>query len=160
MGLRYVDQIRPNSTCVFQIVECTQCHSVIVCSKLWVFLSKGDHPQNKTSNHACRTDQGTTLRAIEARSGCKINLPESRNDSRKEVTVTLTGSSQERQLGKTIIKELVELGFSPKLKPGMKMHTVSVSTRYAREFFTIACSAELYTLRGATQSHPHSDSCR
>jgi hypothetical protein len=71
--------------------------------------------------------KGTTLRAIEARSGCKIQLPETRNDSRKEVTVTLTGSSQERQLGKTIIKELVELGFSPKLKPGMKMHTVSVS---------------------------------
>lgn len=55
-------------------------------------------------------------------------MPERNGSSTtKDASVSLIGQPSQRQLGKAIIKELVELGFSPRLQPGMKMHNVSVS---------------------------------
>jgi len=71
--------------------------------------------------------KGKTLREIEEKSGCKIKLPDSRNSSRKETTVTITGQAAGRSVAKAVMKDIVELGFSPKLIPGMKMHGISVS---------------------------------
>merc|ERR1712032_402971 len=64
--------------------------------------------------------KGKTLRAIEEKAGCKIKMPADRNSSRKDATVTIIGEAQQRSVGKAIIKDLVELGFSPRLQAGMK----------------------------------------
>ena len=88
------------------------------------------HPSKQFIIH---TGQGKTLRDIEEKSGCQIKLPSDRTSSRKETTVTIIGKAAARSVAKAVIKDFVELGFSPKLKPGMKMHSVSVSVRCASE---------------------------
>jgi len=73
--------------------------------------------------------KGAMLRSIEEKSGCRVDMPGGGKDAargKKMSNVRLTGNGSQRQLGQAIIKDLVELGFSPRLMPGMKVYKVAI----------------------------------